>query len=119
MASFISFNIINSAEHFRVVGFPWFELHNPTIDWRKRAIEKIMVQSEFLKNPTRDPRFLTISTISIHPLREEGGKEDMFAFAVLTTSSSSSQELGVQLPKTYIEFSDTFDKVKASRLPEH
>ena len=63
--------------------------------------------------------FQKISTISIHQLREDGRKEDMFVFAVLTIPSSSPQELGVQLPKKYIEFSDVFDKVKASRLPEH
>ena len=43
----------------------------------------------------------------------------MFLFAVLATPTSSSQELGVQLPKKYTEFSDVFDKVKANRLPEH
>ena len=43
----------------------------------------------------------------------------MFLFAVLATPTSSSQELGVQLPKKYTEFSDVFDKVKANKLPEH
>ena len=60
-----------------------------------------------------------IPTISIPQLCEEGRKEDMFLFAVLATPTSSSQELGVQLPKKYTEFSDVFDKVKANRLPEH
>ena len=40
-------------------------------------------------------------------------------FTFLVTPTSSSQELGVQLLKKYIEFSDVFDKVKANRLPEH
>ena len=40
LASVMSFNIISSPEHSLVLGFPWFELHNPTIDWRKRTIEE-------------------------------------------------------------------------------
>ena len=45
LASVISFNIISSPEHSLVLGLPWFELHNPTIDWRKRTIEEIAVQN--------------------------------------------------------------------------
>ena len=40
----------------------------------------------------------------------------MFVLAVLTIPSSSPQELGVQLPKKYIELSDVFNKVKANIL---
>ena len=29
----VSFNIISSPEHPIVLGLPWFELHNPNIDW--------------------------------------------------------------------------------------
>ena len=35
LASIISFNIIRSPEHPLVLGLPWFELHNPKIDWMK------------------------------------------------------------------------------------
>ena len=34
----VSFNIISSPEHPIVLGLPWFELHNPDIDWRIREI---------------------------------------------------------------------------------
>ena len=43
----------------------------------------------------------------------------MFVFAVLVTPSSSSQELGVQLPNKYVELSNVFDKVKANKLPTY
>jgi hypothetical protein len=33
LASIISFNIISSPEHPIILGLPWFELHNPSIDW--------------------------------------------------------------------------------------
>ena len=38
LACVISFNIIHSPEHPVVLCLPWFELHNPKIDRRKRAI---------------------------------------------------------------------------------
>ena len=34
----VSFNIIRSPEHPIVLGLPWFELHNPGIDWRRLEI---------------------------------------------------------------------------------
>ena len=34
LACVISFNIISSPEHLIILGLPWFELHNPEIDWR-------------------------------------------------------------------------------------
>ena len=91
LASVISFNIISSPEHSLVLGHPWFELHKPTIDRRRRTIEEVTKQSKSLKTPTRDMRFQKISTIFVHQLREEGRKEDMFVFRILTTPTSSSQ----------------------------
>ena len=48
----ISFNIINSPEHPIVLGLPWFELHNPNIDWiNKRnyvsTISRIYLTQDF------------------------------------------------------------------------
>ena len=34
----VSFNIISIPKHPIVLGLPWFELHNPDIDWRTREI---------------------------------------------------------------------------------
>ena len=65
LASVISFNIISSPEHSLVLGLPWFQLHNPTIDWRKRTIEEIIVQSDSRQIPTRDMGSQKIPTISI------------------------------------------------------
>jgi hypothetical protein len=49
LACVILINIISSpVEHSLVLGLPWFELHNPNIDWRKRTIEKSS------KVPTKD-----------------------------------------------------------------
>ena len=38
LACVVSFNIISIPEHPIVLGLPWFELHNPDIDWRTREI---------------------------------------------------------------------------------
>ena len=40
LASIISFNIIRSQGHPLLLGPPWFELHNPMIDWMERTIEE-------------------------------------------------------------------------------
>jgi hypothetical protein len=74
-----------------------FELHNPNIDWRKRTLE------ESNKVPTKDKGFHKISTISIHQLYEEGGRENMFVFVVVATPSSTSQEFEIQLPEKYAD----------------
>ena len=105
----VSFNIISSPEHPIVLGLPWFELHNPDIDWRTREIQY------------RQPREAAhkVSTISLHQLRE-GGKESMFVFVVsVRPSSTTKEESIVQLPEKYRHYADVFDKVQANTLPHH
>ena len=46
----VSFNIISSPEHPIVLGLPWFELHNPDIDWRTREIQHQAGQGSFLRD---------------------------------------------------------------------
>ena len=110
LACEISFNLISLLEHPIVLGLPWFELHNPEIDWRTREIRY------------RQPQGSThrISTISLHQLREEGCKGPMFVFTVsVKPSSITKEESTIQLPKKYHHYADVFDKVKASTLPQH
>ena len=121
LASIISFNIIRSPEHPLVLGLPWFELHNPKIDWVKRTIEETREKSTNPASlpPTYDNRSPELSTISLRQLRQEGRNEAMFVFAIVVTPSSTSREDDITLPEKYKEFSDVFDKVKANTLPEH
>ena len=72
LACVVSFNIISIPEHPIVLGLPWFELHNPDIDWRTREIQCRQTQRSIPK----------MATISLHQLREEGRKEEMFLFAI-------------------------------------
>ena len=106
----VSFNIISSPKHPIVLGLPWFELHNLDIDWRTREIQYRQPQEVAHK----------VSTISLHQLREEGGKESMFVFAIsIRPSSTTKEESIVQLPEKYHHYVDVFDKVQASSLPHH
>ena len=128
----VSFNIIRSPEHPIVLGLPWFELHNPRIDWRKREIRCPLAENIILKDRTRDypPKVYSstdapypshqISAITLQQLHQVGGKEDLFLFAVSVTPSSVTQgNSDIQIPKKYQDYADVFDKVKASVLPKH
>ena len=124
LACMISFNIIKSPEHPVILGLPWFELHNPEIDWRKREIKEAhkfndIQQSHNQGHLTGELGLKQISTISLRRLREEGREEEMFVFAVFVTPHSNPQDFEVHLPSKYQEFSDVFDKVKAKTLPQH
>ena len=106
----VSFNIISSPEHPIVLGLPWFELHNPDIDWRTREVRYRQLQESTHR----------VSTISLHQLHEEGHKEAMFLFAIsVHPSSNIKEESLVQLPAKYHPYADVFDKVKAGTLPHH
>jgi hypothetical protein len=106
------------------LGLPWFELHNPKIDWKKREITSSPDNSRYdnlglLTTMTSALQPKQISTISLQSLRETGSKEAMFLFGVAITLFSSQENSEVHLPSKYQEFSDVFDKVKAMKLPEH
>ena len=61
-----------------------------------------------------------IATISLHQLREEGCKEEMFLFAIsVNPSSINKEESTVQLREKYRHYDDVFDKVQANMLPHY
>ena len=49
-ACVVSFNIISIPEHPIVLGLPWFELHNPDIDWRTREIWHRQTQGSLVRS---------------------------------------------------------------------
>ena len=107
----VSFNIISIPEHPIVLGLPWFKLNNPDKDWRTREIRYRQTRGSTHK----------IATISLHQLREEGRKEEMFLFAVSIKPSNTTnlEESTVQLPEKYRHYANVFDKVQANTLPHH
>jgi hypothetical protein len=83
LACTISFNIISSLEYLIVLGLPWFELHNPNIDWRKREIKESRVITQhhsprLLVTTTSNLKPKQVSTISLQRLYQEGREEDIF-----------------------------------------
>jgi hypothetical protein len=117
----IRFNVIHSTEQPIILGLPWFELHNPKIDWRKRTINKLhrdhtSTTLGVLKSSAQPCQILTIS---LQELREEGRNEEMFVFVVVASPSTSPHKSEDLLPPKYRDFVDFFDKVKANTLPEH
>ena len=61
-----------------------------------------------------------MATISLHQLREEGRKEEMFLFAIsINPSITTKEDSTVQLPEKYRQYADVFDKVQANTLPHH
>ena len=121
LACVISFNIISSPEHPIVLGLPWFELHNPSIDWQKRTIRcQGQLENQMLEDGSVKAKYCKISTISLQQLRKEGRKEEMFLFAISAKPFKGSEVSSeIKLPHKYKEFADVFDKVKAGILPEH
>ena len=119
LACIISFNIIRSPEYPVILGLPWFELHNPEIDWRKRAIDECKRDPNILVETQPDPKPHEISTISLQQLQKDGQREDIFVFSVMATPSPSVQTSSTLLPSKYLDFGDVFDKGKATNLPEH
>jgi hypothetical protein len=121
LACVISFNIIHSPEHPIILGLPWFELHNPDINWINRTIlgppKNLTSNLNRVTNSGLHPHH--ISTISLQRLRKEAKTEEMFVFAMVAIPSSNSKQSKVILPLKYQEFADVFDKAKSSKLPEH
>ena len=93
MACVINFNIIHSPDHSVILGLPWFELHNPDIDW----INRVIIEA---------PKKLMSKFVNVSK-------------AIVTMPSSSPSKSALVLPIKYQQFADVFDKVKATKLPEH
>ena len=114
----ISIYIICNPKNPIVFCLPWFELHNPRIDWKKHEIIDSWDNnnSKLLTTSTSKLSSIHISTISLQRLRSEATIEDMFVFVVVITLFSNPQDYEVHLPPKYQEFSTAFDKVKVNTL---
>lgn len=87
-----------------ILGMPWLERHNPSIDWRNRIITFF---------PNTCPNSCN--------LREHTKIKTFHARSVTDSSSSSSSTLTPvisNIPQQYVDFKDVFSKRKANILPE-
>lgn len=120
----ISFNIISSPANPIILGLPWFQVHNPRIDWLTRRITPSVKDVSSL-NPSvslaPETETIKISTITLNAFRRHCRKQPYTIYAVMVTPTSEGAKAPTspQVPEKYKEFQDVFDKVKASRLLEH
>jgi hypothetical protein len=75
LACVICFNIIQNPQHSVILGLPWFELHNPDIDW--------------------------INQVIIEPPKKHPSKSINVSKAIVTMPCSSPQQPEVKLPIKY------------------
>jgi hypothetical protein len=100
--SHVVFNIIQCPTNPMVLGLPWFELHNPNVDW---SLRRISSKSKNKKNVTR--------------AFARAAKKNV-AFVIHATPMGTSIETSVQeIPMQYHDFKDVFEKKNADILLEH
>jgi hypothetical protein len=93
-----------------VLGLPWFELHNPNIDW---SLHKISSKSNNERKKNIQPLIFGAKVFA------RATKKNV-AFTIYATPMGSSIEKGMQeIPTQYHEFKNVFEKKNADILPEH
>ena len=106
----IVFNIIQCQTNPIVLGLPWFELHNPDIDWRSRS-----VISRKRRHGTRNPQ---PSFIGAKAFMKAAKNEPIYAIYA-TPMSNSIQKATLGIPRQYQDCEDVFEKKNADILPKH
>jgi hypothetical protein len=108
--SHVVFNIIQCPTNPVVLGLPWFELHNPDINW---SLWRISPKSKKKKKKYIQPLLLGAKTFV------RAAKKNV-AFAIYATPMGTSTKICVQeIPMQYHDFKDVFEKKNADILLEH
>ena len=106
----VVFNIICCPTNPVVLGLPWFELHNPEIDWRSRKVSS--------RPSTQNQKQLKPLFLGARAFMRAAQKNT--TFAIYATPISTSEENSVQdVPLQYQDFKDVFEKKNADMLPKH
>ena len=108
--SHIVFNIIQCPSNPIVLGLPWFELHNPSIDW---SSQKISLKVKQKAKKSLRPLFLGAKAF-MHATK----KNEIFAIYATPMSIFSSNILQ-EIPYQYKDFKDVFEKKNANILSQH
>ena len=109
--SSIVFNIIKSPTSPIILGLPWFELHNPDIDWRTRRISSRARQPK--KKTTLRPLFVGAKAF-IRATKQSTS----FVIYTAPAGEPTNQPTSL-LPTQYENFKDVFEKKNADILPQH
>ena len=109
--SSIVFNIIKSPTSPIILGLPWFELHNPNIDWRTRRISSRSRQPK--KKTTLRPLF-----VGAKAFMRTTKQSTPFVIYTALVGEPTNQPTSL-LPTQYEDFKDVFEKKNADILPQH
>ena len=100
--SSIVFNIIKSPISPIILGLPWFELHNPDIDWRTRRISSRSRQPK--KKTTLRPLFVRAKAFMC------AMKQSAPSVIYAIPAGEPTNEPTSLLPTQYKDFKDVFEK---------
>jgi hypothetical protein len=105
-----------------ILGLPWLEKHNPTIDWKQKILK---FQSSFCKenchpSPTPQKSFKKETSMSN---RDLNATNSISAEIIFKGKKKEDRSLHPDypknlLPKHYLEFEDVFSKKTSDRLPK-
>ena len=108
--SHIVFNIIQCPRNPVVLGLPWFEIHNPDVDW---SLQRISSKSKNKKIKYIQPLILG-ARVFAHVTKKN------VAFAIDATHMDTSTKIGVkEIFMQYHNFKDVFEKKNADILLEY
>ena len=93
----LTFDLIDTPLFGAILGVPWLQLHNPSIDWHKRNVT--------LNSP-----------YCVHSCYPEAVDVVIPLSCGLTKTPEESEP---SIPIPYQDYTDVFDEVKATTLPPH
>lgn len=115
---------VTGIKHSVILGLPWLQQHNPSVDWAKGTIQKPLQPLNISQSSghTQEVSLCSTSLDSDSDTLELGLEStvksspvSLFLGLVETSATTST----VTLPEKYQQYSGLFSKKKASKLPDH
>lgn len=111
----ISLDIIPMDTYDVILGIPWLQQHNPTINWTRRNLSLKHCLNHTSSKPLIQPNITTVNGTQLLENLEEpytGG----YLYPVPTDNTPTNSN---GLPKEYLEYTDVFSEESATHLPKH
>ena len=93
----ITFDVVLLGRHAIIIGMPWFEVHNPLVDWKERKV--------FFESPYCREKCIRATL------------EEMDELEIMEIAAVSEEEKGT-IPIEYHDLLDTFDIEWARSMPD-
>lgn len=126
-----SLDIVEMANHDIVLGIPWLEWHNPTIDWGRRVLRFEKCSCVAIAYPSRRQRTTEDETKELNNIRRRAQSNRKIADALPpptdTDSGRSDQDSArstsgphapLDLPKEYHKWKKLFEEDEGFSLPK-